>query len=254
VTGETGAAGEVGVLIVDDEEPARALLRHCLSEIPGVRILGECSNGFEAVRAASELLPRVVFLDIEMPKLNGFEVLELLDPSIVTVFVTAYDAFAVKAFEVHAVDYVLKPFDASRIALSVDRAKGRLSRGPAIRAGELHAAARPEGTFLSRVVVRDGSRVQIIPVERLDAVEAQDDYVELKSGGRTYLKAQTLASLAATLDPNRFVRVHRSHLVRLEAIARIEPFARSSHVAILGDGSRVPVSREGHARLKERLG
>ncbi len=251
---ETPAGAEIGVLIVDDEEPARRILREHLSAIPGARILGECANGLEALRAAAELSPRLVFLDVSMPKLDGFEVLELLDPSIAAVFVTAFDEYAVKAFEVHAVDYVLKPFDASRIALAVERAKARLSSGEPVRAGELHAAARPAGTFLARIVVRDGSRVHIIPVERLDAVEAQDDYVALKSGGRTFLKAQTLSSLAEALDPGRFVRVHRSHLVRLEAISRIEALARGSHVAILADGARVPVSREGHARLRQLLG
>ncbi|HWZ85593.1 MAG TPA: response regulator [Thermoanaerobaculia bacterium] len=252
---EPGAGtAQIGVLIVDDEEPARSILREHLERVPGVRVVGECANGFEALRSAAELSPRIVFLDIEMPKLDGFEVLELLDPSIAAVFVTAYDAYAVKAFEVHAVDYVLKPFEASRIALAVERARERLSRGTAVRAGELHAAARPEGTYLARVVVRDGSRVHIIPVERLDAVVAQDDYLALKSEGRTYLKQQTLSSLAAALDPTRFVRVHRSHVVRLDLLARLEPYGNGSHVAVLADGTRVPVSREGHARLKELLG
>jgi two-component system LytT family response regulator len=251
-----GADAAVGVLIVDDEEPARALLRHYLSTMPGVRILGECATGFEAVRAASELSPRIVFLDIEMPKLNGFEVLELLDPSIAAVFVTAYDEFAVRAFEVHAVDYVLKPYDAARLAVSLERARDRLRRGAATGppAGDLHREARPEGTWRTRIAVRDGPRVHVIPAERLDAIEAQDDYVALKSGGKSYLKAQTLASLAASLDPDRFVRVHRSHVVRLDAVARIEPYGRTSHVAVLTDGTRVPVSREGHARLRDRLG
>jgi len=250
-----GAGGaDIGVLIVDDEEPARTILREHLGRVPGVRVVGECADGFEALRSAAELSPRIVFLDIEMPKLDGFEVLELLDPSIAAVFVTAYDAYAVKAFEVHAVDYVLKPFEPARIAVAVDRARERLARGGPVRAGELHAAARPEGTYLSRVVVRDGSRVHIIPVERLDAAAAKDDYLELKSEGRTYLKQQTLASLADALDPKRFVRVHRSHLVRLDLLARLEPYGKGSHVAVLSDGSRVPVSREGHARLKELLG
>ena len=253
----TRAADEpdtVGVLVVDDEEPARAILREHLEALSGVHVLGECANGFDALKRAAELSPRIVFLDIEMPKLDGFEVLELLDPSIAAVFVTAYDEYAVRAFEVHAVDYVLKPFDPSRIALAVERARERVVRGPTMRAAELHAAARPGGTFLSRVVVRDGSRVHIIPIEKLDAVEAQDDYVALKSGGRSYLKPQTLSSLAAALDPGRFVRVHRSHLVRLDAISRLEALARGSHVAILADGSRVPVSREGHGRLRDLLG
>jgi two-component system LytT family response regulator len=247
---------EVGVLIVDDEEPARQILREHLGKVPGVRIVGESANGFEALRAAAELSPRIVFLDIEMPKLDGFEVLELLDPSIATVFVTAYDAYAVKAFEVHAVDYVLKPFEAARIAVAVDRARERLSRGAAaaVPAGELHAAARASGTYLTRVVVRDGSRVHIIPVEKLDAVAAQDDYLALKSEGKTYLKQQTLSSLAEALDPKRFVRVHRSHLVRLDLLARLEAYGKGSHLAVLADGTRVPVSREGHARLKELLG
>jgi two-component system LytT family response regulator len=254
VTEPGAGTAQIGVLIVDDEEPARSILREHLERVPGVRVVGECANGFEALRSAAELSPRIVFLDIEMPKLDGFEVLELLDPSIAAVFVTAYDAYAVKAFEVHAVDYVLKPFEASRIALAVERARERLSRGTAVRAGELHAAARPEGTYLARVVVRDGSRVHIIPVERLDAVVAQDDYLALKSEGRTYLKQQTLSSLAAALDPTRFVRVHRSHVVRLDLLARLEPYGNGSHVAVLADGTRVPVSREGHARLKELLG
>ena len=248
------AAPEVGVLIVDDEEPARTILRDYLGRAGGVRIVGECANGFEAVRAAGELSPAIVFLDIEMPKLNGFEVLELLEPGIAVVFVTAYDEHAVRAFDVHAVDYVLKPYSPERIAAAVARARERLGRGQKLEAATVSAAARPEGTWLSRVVVRDGVRVQIIPVEKLDAVEAQDDYVALKTEGKAFLKAQTLASLAAALDPKRFVRVHRSHLVRIDALARIEPFGSGSHVGILHDGSRVPLSREGYARLKELLG
>lgn len=247
------APSEVGALIVDDEAPARRILREYLGRVPGVRILGECANGLEAVRAAGESKPDLVFLDIEMPKLNGFEVLELLDPSIAAVFVTAYDAWAVKAFEVHAVDYVLKPYPPERIAAAVDRARERLRRQPSLRPEDLAAAARPEGTWLERVVVRDGSRVQIIPVEKLVAAKAEDDYVGLRSEGKTYLKPQTLASLAASLDPKRFVRVHRSHLIRLESLARLEAYAKGSYVAILTDGSRVPVSREGHARLRALL-
>jgi two-component system, LytTR family, response regulator len=246
--------GEVAVLVVDDEAPARSILREQLAKVPGVRVVGDCANGLEALRAAGELSPDIVFLDIEMPKLSGFEVLELLDPKIAAVFVTAYDAWAVKAFEVHAVDYVLKPFEPARIAAAVERARERLrSRSPR-DAGAIAAAARPAGAWLERVVVRDGARVHIIPAEKLSAARAQDDYVELSSEGKTYLKPQTLVSLASALDPKRFVRVHRSHLVRLDAIARLESYAKGSYVAILRDGSRVPVSREGYARLKALLG
>jgi two-component system LytT family response regulator len=249
-----GALGVLGVLICDDEAPARSILREQLSRVPGVRVVAECANGLEAIRAAAELSPDVVFLDIEMPKLSGFEVLELLDPSIAAVFVTAYDAWAVKAFEVHAVDYVLKPFEPARIAAAVERARERLATRTPRNAEALAAASRPEGTWLERVVVRDGARVHIIPAEKLTAARARDDYVELSSEGKTFLKPQTLASLASALDPRRFVRVHRSHLVRLDAIARLEAYAKGSHVAILQDGTRVPVSREGYARLKELLG
>ena len=244
----------LGVLIVDDEAPARSILREHLGRVPGVRVLGDCANGLEAVRAAGELSPDVVFLDIEMPKLSGFETLELLDPKIAAVFVTAYDAWAVKAFEVHAVDYVLKPFEPARIAAAVERARERLASRSPRDAEALAAASRPEGAWLERVVVRDGARVHLIPANKLVAAHAQDDYVELRSEGKTFLKPQTLASLASGLDPKRFVRVHRSHLVRVDAIARLEAYAKGSYVAILTDGSKVPVSREGHARLKTLLG
>jgi two-component system LytT family response regulator len=160
----------------------------------------------------------------------------------------------VKAFEVHAVDYVLKPFEPARIAAAVERARERLASRSPRDPEALAAAARPAGTWLERVVVRDGARVHFIPVDKLLAARAQDDYVELSSEGRTFLKSQALAHLAAALDPRRFVRVHRSHLVRLDGIARLEAYARGSYVAILTDGSRVPVSREGHARLKSLLG
>ena len=250
----TEPASGLGVLVVDDEAPARSILREHLEKVPGVRVLADCANGLEALRAAADLSPDVVFLDIEMPKLTGFEVLELLDPKIAAVFVTAYDAWAVKAFEVHAVDYVLKPFEPARIAAAVERARDRLATRAPRDPGALAAASRPAGTWLERVVVRDGARIHFIPVDRLLAARAQDDYVELSSEGRTFLKSQTLANLAGGLDPRRFVRVHRSHLVRVDGIARLEAYARGSYVAILTDGSRVPVSREGHARLKSLLG
>jgi two-component system LytT family response regulator len=252
VTGGVPSPG-ISVLIVDDEAPARAILRQYIERIPGVRIAGECANGFEAVEAAAETHPDAVFLDIEMPKLNGFETLELLDPSITAVFVTAYDAYAVKAFEVCAVDYVLKPYSPERIAAALERATERKRARSSASPAELAAAARPEGTWLERIVVRDGSRVHVIPVEKLVCAEAQDDYVSLRSEGKNHLKAQTLASLAAALDPKRFVRVHRSHVIRLECLARLEAYAKGSYVAILTDGSRVPVSREGHARLRSLL-
>jgi two-component system, LytTR family, response regulator len=240
------------VLIADDEEPARAVLRELLAAEPELAVVGECASGLEAVKAAAEQRPDVLLLDIDMPKLDGFEVMELIDPAIAVVFVTAYESYALRAFEVHAVDYVLKPFRAERLREALRRSRGRV--GPRPEAGSLARAARPAGAHLQRVVVKDGGRVHLIPVERLDYAEAQDDYVALRSGGRTYLKPQTLSSLEADLDPACFVRVHRSFVVRLDRIRSVELYARNSRVAVLHDGSRVPVSREGHQRLQERLG
>jgi two-component system LytT family response regulator len=242
----------IGVLIVDDEEPARALLREMLSGEPDVQILGEAATGLEAVKAAAELKPQAMFLDIEMPKLDGFEVLELVDPSIAVVFVTAFDSHALRAFEVHAVDYVLKPYRAERLRAALQRARERVGQRP--EPAVLAHAARPAGEYARRVVVKDGGRIHLIPIDRLDYAQAQDDYVALRSEGKSYLKTQTLGSLEASLDPSLFVRVHRSFLVRLDRIRALEPYGKNDRVAILQDGTRVPVSREGYVRLKELLG
>ena len=241
----------IRVLLVDDEAPARALLREVLSAEPEVEILGEATTGLEAVKAASEMKPDAVFLDIEMPKLDGFEVMELLDPQIAVVFVTAFDSHALRAFEVHAVDYVLKPYRAERLREALARARARVGGrpDPAVLARE----ARPPGQYAHRVVVKDGAHIQIIPAERLDYAQAQDDYVALRTAGKTFLKSQTLGALEASLDPAHFVRVHRSFLVRLDRIRALEPSGKNDHVAVLADGTRVPVSREGYARLRELL-
>jgi two-component system, LytTR family, response regulator len=241
----------IRVLIVDDEAPARAILREMLSAEADVEILGEAATGLEAVKTAAELKPDAVFLDIEMPKLDGFEVLELLDPQVAVVFVTAYDSHALRAFEVHAVDYVLKPYRAERLREALSRARAQVGDRP--DPALLARAVRPPGQYAHRVVVKDGAHIHVIPVERLDYAQAQDDYVALRTEGKTLLKAQTLAGLEASLDPSLFLRVHRSFLVRLDRIRALEPYGKNDHVAILADGTRVPVSREGYARLRELL-
>jgi len=239
-------------IIVDDEELARQVIREMLKAHPEVGIAGECANGFEAVRMAGELKPDLLFLDIQMPKLDGFEVLELIGSEVAIVFVTAHDEHALRAFEVHAVDYLLKPFTAERFDAALERAKERMGqRLPA--PAELSAAMREPGQYAERIVVKDGTRVQIISVAKLDYAEAQDDYVALASQGKKHLKQQTISSLEAALDPNDFVRIHRSYLVNLEQVARLEPYSKDSHVVILNDGARLPVSRAGYARLKEFL-
>ncbi len=246
------------VLLVDDEAPARALLREYLAAHADIEVLGECANGFEAVKRIAEVAPDLVFLDVQMPKLDGFEVLELLDPRPVVVFCTAYDEYALKAFEVHAVDYLLKPFGRERLAEALDRARARLvaAASPAAvapTAAALAATARPQGQWLERLVIKDGPNVHVVPVDKLDYLEAQDDYVAIHTEGKAWLKHQTLAELAEQLDPQRFVRVHRSYVVPVERIARLELYAKDSRVAILHDGRQLPVSRAGHARLRELM-
>ncbi len=248
----TESKGQVSALIVDDEELSRHILRELLQSHPEIRILGECANGFEAVKSIAEHKPDLVFLDIQMPKLTGFDVLELIETDIAVVFVTAYDQYAMRAFEVHAVDYLLKPIGRERFEEALGRAKKRMGeKKPA--ALELAAAARPPQQFLERMVVRDGTRVTLIPVVKLDYVEAQDDYVALASQGKKHLKQQTIASVEAGLDPERFVRIHRSYIVNFEKVVRIEPYGKDSRLAILADGTRLPVSRAGYARLKSLL-
>ncbi|HUK13221.1 MAG TPA: response regulator [Thermoanaerobaculaceae bacterium] len=251
MTGE--ATRPLRVAIVDDEAPARALLREYLAGVPDVELVAECANGFEAVKAVAELDPDLLLLDIRMPKLDGFEVLELLEREVAVVFVTAYDEHALRAFEVNAVDYLLKPLAKDRLLLALDRARARLREGRPFPVAEVLAAARPAGAPLARVLVREGSRVHVIPIEKLDLVEARDDYICLHSAGNEYRKQQTLAALAAQLDPVRFVRVHRSFIVNVERLAGIELYAKDSRIAILRDGTKVPLSRAGYGRLRELL-
>lgn len=247
---------KVRTIIVDDEELARQVLRELISAHPEMEIVAECANGFEAVKAVTELKPDLLFLDIQMPKLDGFEVLDLVGNDMAIVFATAYDEYALKAFDVHAVDYLLKPFGAERFERALQHAKERIGGGAppkATNAAELAQSARGPEQYLDRVVVRDGTKVHIIPIAKLDYAEAQDDYVALASEKRKYLKQQTIASLEAALDPKQFLRVHRSYIVNLERVARIEPYGKDSKVVILIDDTRLPVSRTGYDRLRAVL-
>ena len=239
-------------VIVDDEELARLVLRELLGAHPDIEVIAECANGFEAVKSISELKPDLLFLDVQMPKLNGFEVLELIGPGPAVVFVTAYDQYALRAFEAHAVDYLLKPFGAERLKDAIEHALqslGGLSPPVAVLAAE----ARPPAQYLERVVVKDGARVHIIPVSKLDYAEAQDDYVALCSEGKKHLKQQTISSLEKALDPARFLRIHRGYIVNLQRVARIEPYGKDTHVAVLTTGTQLPISRSGYARLRDIL-
>ncbi len=244
---------KIRAIVVDDEDLARQVLREMLATHPEIEIAGECANGFEAVRMVGELKPDLVFLDIQMPKLDGFEVLELIGSETAIVFVTAHDEHALRAFEVHAVDYLLKPVGTERFEAALERAKQRLGRRTLEDPTALSAASRGAGQHAERIVVKDGTRVQIIPVTKLDYAEAQDDYVSLASQGKKYLKQQTISSLEESLDPKDFLRIHRSYLVNLERVARLEPYSKDSHIVILQDGTRLAVSRAGYARLRALL-
>jgi two-component system LytT family response regulator len=231
-------------IIVDDEELARAYLREMVAA-HDIEIVAECANGFEAVKAVNDLSPDLLFLDVQMPKLDGFEVLELLDADPAVIFVTAYDQYAMRAFDAQAMDYLLKPFSAERFERALQRASAK------IRTGKKPVPAPRQ---VERIVVRDGAKIHVIPVDKLDYAEAQDDYVALHSEGKRYLKQQPIGELENSLDAGRFVRIHRSAIVNLERVARIEPYAKDSRVAILTDGTKLPVSRSGYARLLQAMG
>ena len=241
------------VVIADDEDLARSVVREYLGELPDVEIVAECVNGFEVVKVVTDLKPDLLLLDIQMPRLDGFEVLELVGRETNVVFITAYDQYAIRAFDVHAIDYLLKPFSAERLAEALVRAR-RKSAGDSIAPAALAASARAPGTKSERVVIRDGGNVHVLPAPKIDYLEAQDDYVCYRSEGKRYLKQQTLADAEAALDPGRFVRIHRSYILNLDRLAKLELYAKDSHTAILQDGTRLPVSRSGYARLTALMG
>ena len=241
------------IVIVDDEPLARAVLREYAGADASLEIVADCGNGFEAVKAVAELKPDLVLLDVQMPKLDGFEVLELLGRDQPVVFITAYDQYALRAFEVHAVDYLLKPFSAERFQEAIGRARERVRARAGVAVEEVVRDARPRTGHAERVLIRDGANVHVLPVDAIDYVEAQDDYVAFKSAGKQYLKDQTLSAVETTLDPARFVRIHRSFVLNIDRIAKVELYAKDSRMAILRDGTRLPVSRAGYARLSQLL-
>ncbi|MEM8996419.1 MAG: response regulator [Acidobacteriota bacterium] len=249
------------VIVVDDEAPARDLLCEMLGDAGHVEVIARCANGFEAVKAVTEMAPDVLFLDVHMPKLDGFEVLELLGTEAPpVVFTTAYDHYAIKAFEIHAVDYLLKPFTEERLAEALSRLRRPVQVGgvgarplvDSVRAEAAEAGA-PTESFLDRILVRDGAQIHVISTDRLDYVEAQDDAVLLVAGAEKHRKSDRMARLEAGLDPRQFVRIHRSYLLNVERLSKLELYAKDSRLAILRDGTRLPVSRAGYARLRELL-
>ncbi|PJJ16974.1 LytTR family two component transcriptional regulator [Janthinobacterium sp. 67] len=240
------------VAIVDDEALARGVLREYLARHGDIEIVAECANGFEAVKAIAELEPELVFLDIQMPRLDGFEVAELIGAKTRLIFVTAYDQYALKAFDCHALDYLLKPFSEQRFDQALAHACAHRSMPETVQTLAREAATR--AAPLDRVLIRDGAKVHVIASARIDYIEAQDDYISIRSEGKSYLKSQRLSELETQLDPAKFLRVHRSYLLNIDGIRRIEAATKDSHVAILRDDTRIPVSKAGYQKLRLLVG
>ena len=245
----------VKALIIDDEKLARDVIRTYLSNHPGIEVVGECSNGFEGIKAINEYTPDLLFLDVQMPKLTGFEMLELLDQPPVVIFSTAYDEFALKAFEMSAVDYLLKPYSERRFSEAVSKALEKLKAGTTLpEVGKAVMEIKQQSNEkLDRLVVKAGSKIIIISVDKIEYIEAQDDYVAIYSEGKKYLKQLTMKYLESALPPELFVRVHRSYIVGIDHIDRLEALSKDSFIAVLKNGAQVSVSRSGYSSLKEQL-
>lgn len=241
-------------VIIDDEPLAISIVKDYLKDHKDINIVQECSNGFEGVKAIAEHQPDIVFLDIQMPKINGFEMLELVDEPPHIIFTTAFDEYALKAFEANAIDYLLKPFSKERFDKAITKwqeQRANESNGKTQKLIE-SPAKQPEEQL--RVVVRKGNNIRIIPVQEIHYLEAYDDYVKIHLADEMFLKKKTMNYFEKTLDPKEFVRVHRSFIVQLSQITRIEPMGKDSHVALLKSGVRVSLSRSGYSRLREVLG
>lgn len=236
----------IRTLIVDDEALARGLVREYLQAHEDIEIVGECDNGFDAVKTITDQRPDLIFLDIQMPRLSGLEVLELTQRDHGVIFTTAYDQHALRAFDLRAVDYLLKPFAQARFDEALVRARALLGQASA---GLQALAAQPVGK-LERLLVRERNQVHVLALDTVACVEAQDDYIQIHCPGKTYLKTQSLSDLETRLDPALFVRVHRSWIINLAQLKNIERLAKDSFVAVLHTGQQVPISRAGHARIK----
>lgn len=239
----------VSALIVDDEALARRLSKEYLRQHQDIEIIGECDNGFDAVQAISDLQPDIILLDIQMPKLSGLEVLELTKRSNGVIFTTAFDQFALKAFDLHAVDYLLKPFSQARFNEAIFKARTTLGKNLA-NVDNLLAQVNEK---LSRILVRDRGQIFVIPTEKIDYIEAQDDYIQIYTEGRSIMKTQSLSNIESQLDASHFVRIHRSYLLRVGALKCLERINKDSQMAVLHSGAQLPISRSGSERLKAFL-
>lgn len=244
----------IKVVIIDDEPLARSIVREYLATYPEVEICAECGDGFEGLKAITQHKPFLIFLDIQMPKISGFEMLELVENPPAIIFTTAFDEYAMKAFEFHALDYLLKPFSKDRfdkamkkwIALHKDGRTQLLS--PALH----ETVKQPEER--TRIVVREGGNIRIVPIGEVNYIEAYDDYVKIFTSKEMFLKKKTMGYYEQTLEANQFVRVHRSFMIQLNQLTKIEPLEKETYQVLLKSGAKIPVSKSGYTRLKEALG
>lgn len=243
---------KIRTILIDDEPLARTITREYLQGYPQIEVVAECNDGFEGVKAITHHKPDLIFLDIQMPKINGFEMLELLDPQPPVIFTTAFDEYAIKAFESHAIDYLLKPFSKERFDKAIQKWFERHQQDDApLSKGFADDVRQPEER--TRIVVRESGNIRIIPVRDVHYVEAYDDYVKIYTSKEMFLKKKTMAFYENSLDANEFIRVHRSYIVQLSQITRIEPLEKDSHIALLKTGTRIPLSKSGYTRLRKVL-
>lgn len=239
------------IVIIDDEPLARQIVKEYLEKFTEAEIVAECNDGFEAVKAISTHQPDLIFLDIQMPKINGFEMLELLDEPPAVIFTTAFDDYAIRAFEASAIDYLLKPFSQERFTAAMQKYLDQKDDNRSKLSALVETVNKD--TPLQRIVIRDGSKIKILPLHEVFMLEAADDYVKIHTAGGVYLKKKTMASFEENLPESQFVRVHRSFIINISQITRIDPMEKENHVALLKAGPRVPVSKAGYQKLKASL-
>jgi two-component system, LytTR family, response regulator len=242
------------VIIIDDEPLARAVIKEYLQQHPQLQLADECGNGFEGVKAIQQLNPDLVFLDVQMPKITGFEMLELLDNPPHIIFTTAFDEYAIQAFEANAVDYLLKPFSQERFNKAISKWNESKATKQPHAAEQLLDKMRRHPSHAQRVVVKTGTRIKIIPLQDIHYLEAADDYVKITTQEGSFLKKSTMSYFENMLDASFFIRTHRSYIINIQQITRIDPYEKENHIAILKSGAKIPVSRSGYPKLKLMLG
>lgn len=241
-------------IIIDDEPLARSIVKEYLQDYPHISVLQECNDGFEGVKAIMQYQPDLIFLDIQMPKINGFEMLELVEKTPAVIFTTAFDEYALRAFEAHAIDYLLKPYSKERFDKAVQKwlttnaAEGKTPASPWLESADLLPAQH------NRVVVKINNQIKIIPVHDIIYLEASDDYVKIHTEAGSYLKNKTMQFFEQTLDQRTFTRSHRSYIINVHKITRIEPYEKENYLAILNSGEKIPVSKTGYVKLRQVLG